>query len=502
MQGNHEVLTPASRNAASTIATRHFEIMQGKTIVLGVCGGIAAYKACDLASRLTQNGALVHVVMTQSATRFVAPLTFEALTGTPVHTSLWPHYETRAASGENSETPSNATSMAHIALADKADCVLVAPASANTLGRLAHGLADDLLSTLILATSAPVVLAPAMNPKMLAHPATQRNLETLRELNYTIIEPESGRMACEHVGTGRLPQTDVMVQALKTLLNSQVPAHEYSCGDSSADLRGKTVLVTAGPTRESLDPVRFLSNRSSGKMGYALAQEAVRRGARAVLVSGPTQLDAPSGVERIDVVSTQQMFDAATQHAPQCDLIIAAAAPADYRPRHVAPQKIKKSTAAPNTQAPNIGSPNIGSQTPSDAAISSDVRAHEYSCEGESLLNSSDEASLHLELVPTPDIVAHIARVKKAHQIVIGFAAETSSDLEEARRKLRDKNLDAIVFNDVSQAGAGFDVDTNRVTWIARAELQTIEEAWPLLPKNEVAARILDRATAMLKEKP
>ncbi len=393
-------------------------------IVLGVCGGIAAYKTCDLASRLTQQGYDVHVVMTDSATQFVAPLTFQALTLNPVHTSLWPQ-DTASESGV-------AAAMAHISLAESAAAVLIAPATADFIAKLATGQANDLLSTLVLATRAPILVSPAMNPLMLSHPAVQQNLDILRSYGYEIIEPEVGRMACEHIGAGRLPTTDVLVSHLQAALSLR-----------EQDLIGKTVLITAGPTRENLDPVRFISNRSSGKMGYALAAEAAARGAQVTLISGPTNLSAPQGVYRIDVTSTQQMLEAVAEHAPNCDILIASAAPADYTPKEVSAQKIKKRTG------------------------------------GE---------ALQLELVPTTDIIATVAKDKKPGQRFIGFAAETNSDLAEAQRKLQAKNLDAIVFNDVTQEGAGFDIDTNRVTWVTTTQT----EAWPLLTKREVAARIFD----------
>jgi phosphopantothenoylcysteine decarboxylase/phosphopantothenate--cysteine ligase len=405
-------------------------------IVLGVCGGIAAYKICELASRLTQQNHDVHVVMTQSATRFVAPLTFQALTQNRVHTSLWP---------ESSSSESGvAASMAHITLAEKANVILIAPATADFIAKLAHGLADDLLSTLALATRAPVLIAPAMNPQMLSHPATQRNLQTLREFNYQIIEPEVGRMACEHVGAGRLPTTDVLYKAIiATTTNAQ----------SKDDLRGRKVLITAGPTREDLDPVRFLSNRSSGKMGYALAEVAAARGAEVFLVSGPTQLDTPRGVTRIDITSTQQMLEAVTKRAPDCDIIIAAAAPADFAPAVISDEKIKKHG-------------------------------------GEALT---------LELAPTPDIIATVAKTRSSHQIIVGFAAETGGRTEEAQRKLKSKNLDAIILNDVTQEGAGFDVETNRVTWIdASTQDISTQDTWPLMTKHEVATRIWNRVTNLL----
>lgn len=402
--------------------------MRGKSIVLGVSGGIAAYKACELASRLTQEGATVHVVLTAGAQHFVTPLSFQALTHQPVHTSLWP---------SNSEGESGVyAAMAHIGLADSAAAILVAPASANVIARLAHGLADDLLSTLVLATHAPVLLAPAMNPTMLAHPATQKNLMQLRSLGYHIIEPESGRMACEHVGAGRLPPTEVLMAQLRAALKDEVRPQ---------DLAGKRVLITAGPTREALDPVRFLSNRSSGRMGYSLAAEAAARGAETILVSGPCGLAAPAGVLRINVMTTQEMFEAVTERAPHCDIVIAAAAPADFRVAAPAAQKIKKRDNA--------------------------------------------QATLNLELVATPDIIAAVGENKQPHQIIVGFAAETGEPRAEAQRKLHAKHLDAIVANDVTREDAGFEVDTNRVLWITA---ETVE-AWPLLSKREVAARIFDK---------
>lgn len=400
--------------------------MNGKNIILGVCGGIAAYKSCELASRLTQNGTKVHVVMTQNATRFVAPQTFAALTLQPVHSSLWP---------QNLENESGvAAAMAHISLAREADAILIAPATADTLAKLAHGFSDDLLSTICLATRAPILLAPAMNPQMWNHAATQKNLETLRELGYEIIEPESGRMACEDVGRGRLPETEVLIEALNRVLD---------IGQKPRDFAGKTVLITAGPTREMLDPVRFLTNRSSGKMGFALAREMCSRGAKVRLVCGPTSLESPPNIERTDVTTTQQMFEAATTIARECDIIIACAAPADFRAKTISEQKIKK---------------------------------------------SSTRNALQLELEATPDIIAAIAQSKKAGQIVVGFAAETENLLQNARRKLAEKNLDAIVANDVSTMESGFDSDRNRVTWITKS----VEESWPLLQKTEVAARLCD----------
>jgi phosphopantothenoylcysteine decarboxylase/phosphopantothenate--cysteine ligase len=397
--------------------------MQGKTIVLGVGGGIACYKIADLASKLTQQGASVHAVLTASATRFIAQLTFQALTHHPAHVSLW----------DEDNSGGKSAGMPHIELADGADLIFIAPATADLIARLAGGFADDLLTTLVLATKAPIALAPAMNPQMLSHPATQRNLETLRGFGYTLIEPNEGRMACEHVGAGRLPETPELLDEISKILFPQ------------RDLSGKTVVVTAGPTRENLDPVRYLTNRSSGKMGYAIAEVAARRGAKVMLVSGPTQLKTPPNVEKIVVETALQMLEATQKAFQDADVLIAAAAPADYRAHHAAPQKMKR----------------------------------------------GGQGNLELQLVANPDIVASCAQNKRAGQIVVGFAAETQNVSEEARRKLREKHLDAIVANDVTQEGAGFDVETNRVTWISGQS----EQQWPLLSKVEVAQRIWDEIT-------
>lgn len=401
--------------------------MQSKTIILGVTGGIAAYKACELASRLTQRGARVVTVMTQSAVRFVAPLTFQALTRQPVYTSLWPE-------STDSQGATDAA-MAHIALANQADAIIVAPASADFMAQAAQGMAGDLLSTILLATRAPIVLAPAMNPAMWQHALTQRNVQVLAEIGYRIATPESGRMACEHVGPGRLPSTEALIAELEAVLNPP------------RDMDGLQVLVTAGPTREALDPVRFLSNRSSGRMGYAIAGEAARRGARVTLISGPVSLPTPPDVERIDMQSAAQMLEAASRHFSACDVMIAAAAPGDFRAKAIEPHKIKKGAASTYT----------------------------------------------LELEANSDIVATLAASKNPRQIVIGFAAETQHLEVEARRKLELKRLDAIVANDVSQSDAGFDVETNRITWIT----PNGATAWPLLLKSEVARRIWDEVKAL-----
>ena len=396
--------------------------MTGKTIVLGVGGGIACYKIADLASKLTQNGADVHAVLTHSATKFIAPLTFQALTHNPALTSIW--------SDENNLESGKSAGMPHIALADRADLVLIAPATADLIARLAAGISDDLLTTIVLATRAPIAVAPAMNPQMLAHPATQRNLEVLRGFGYQIIEPNSGRMACEHVGAGRLPETAELIEKIERILFPR------------RDLAGKNVVITAGPTRENLDPVRYLTNRSSGKMGYALAEIAAQRGAKVTLVSGPTNLQTPRNIEKISVETALEMQNATLAAFQNADILIAAAAPADFRAAEIEIQKIKR--GARETAA--------------------------------------------IQLVANPDIVASCAAQKRESQIIVGFAAETGNLVEEARRKLVSKNLNAIVANDVTQEGAGFDVETNRVTWITHHSAQE----WPLMTKSEVAARIWD----------
>ncbi len=401
--------------------------MKGKKIILGVGGGIASYKIADLASKLTQAGADVHAVLTESATRFIAPLTFQALTHNPAFSSLW-------VDPNNSDAGLSA-GMPHIDLADRADLILIAPATADLISKLARGAGDDLLTTLVLATRAPIAVAPAMNPQMLNHPATQRNLGILREFGYSIIEPESGRMACEHIGTGRLPATPELMNWMENALRSK------------GDLDGLKVVVTAGPTRENLDPVRYLSNRSSGKMGYALAENAAQRGARVTLISGPTNLQSPPNVERINVQTALEMQAATSRAFAGCDVLIAAAAPADFRALDAPTHKIKR----------------------------------------------GEQANLTLELVANPDIVRECAARKIAGQIVVGFAAETGDPTIEATRKLREKHLDAIVANDVAASDAGFDVETNRVIWMTPGQT----EAWPLLRKTEVAARIWDEIVGL-----
>ncbi|HEY8552381.1 MAG TPA: bifunctional phosphopantothenoylcysteine decarboxylase/phosphopantothenate--cysteine ligase CoaBC, partial [Thermaerobacter sp.] len=390
-----------------------------RRVILGVSGGIAAYKAAELARRLTERGAQVVTILTAGAARFVTPLTFAALTHDAVYTAddLW--------------TPRRGVE--HVRLADGADLVIVAPATAHLLGQLAAGMAGDLLTTVILATGlrVPVLLVPAMNSHMWDHPAVQANVARLRAWGYRVMDPEHGPLAEGYAGMGRMPEPAAIVARAEALLAAR------------RDLEGRTVLVTAGPTREPLDPIRFLSNRSSGKMGFAVAEAARDRGARVVLVTGPVHLPDPAGVEVIRVETAAQMLEAVLRHAPTADAVIKAAAVADFRPARPAAHKIKKDAGAPV-----------------------------------------------VELEPTPDILKELGRRKAPGQVLVGFAAETQDLLENAQRKIREKNLDLIVLNDVTQPGAGFEVDTNIVTLVYR---DGRHEALPPMPKRQVAEAILDR---------
>ena len=390
-------------------------------IALGVTGGVAAYKAAELVRRLQQEKLDVQVVMTRAAQEFITPLTFAALTGKKVITEMF---------GAEDAAPANVESaIEHIAVAQRIDLLLVAPATADILAHFAQGIADDFLSTLYLATKAPVVVAPAMNVNMWEHPATQENLKTLRARGVHVVDPDEGYLACGMTGAGRLAATNAIVQKVCAVLGLR------------HDLQGQTILVTAGPTREDVDPVRFLTNRSSGKMGYALAEAAVRRGAHVILVSGPTDLPVPEGADWVPVRTTEEMRNAVRERSAEANVIIMAAAVSDYRP------------AAPQLQK----------------------------------LKRGDER-LVLELEPTPDILAELGR-EKGSRILVGFAAETERLAENARSKLVRKGADMIVANDVTQQGAGFDADTNIVTLFLR---DGREIPLPKLTKVEVANRVLD----------
>ncbi len=396
-------------------------------VALGVCGGIAAYKAAEIVRLLQDRGIRVQVVMTDSAQEFVRPLTFAALSGEKVITGMF----TREAGSE----PNIDSAIEHIAVAQSIDALLIAPATADVLAKLAQGIANDFLTTLYLATTAPVVVAPAMNVNMWEHPATQQNFAILRKRGVRIVEPGSGYLACGMTGPGRLAENDAIVAATLEALGS------------SQDLAGETVLITAGPTREKIDPVRYLSNRSSGRMGYALAEAALRRGARVLLVSGPTSLKPPSAAEVTPVQTASEMTEAVLRLLPEATIVIKAAAVADYTVANPPSQKVKRT------------------------------------------------GPLTLELTPTTDILAEVARQKKT-QIVIGFAAETENVVENARKKLASKSLDAIVVNDVSKEGVGFDSDRNAVTILTASD----QIAVPETTKWDVAQRVLDCAVQLKKQ--
>lgn len=393
----------------------------GKHVVLCVTGGIAAYKAVEVVSRLRKKGAHVHVIMTRGAQNFVTELTFREMSDEPVITDMWAkvtHYHVE-----------------HIALAKLADVVLVAPATANFLAKAACGMADDMLMTTLLATKAPIFVAPAMNTAMYENAMTQENLERLRAHGFHVVEPASGQLACGTSGAGRLPEPIELVAVLEQFF------------ESKRDLVGRKVLVTAGGTHEPLDPVRYLGNRSTGKMGFAVAEAAAQRGADVVLVAGPVGLETPAGVRRVDVLTAQEMHDAVLAEYATADAVIKAAAVADYRPKERAGQKIKKK-----------------------------------------------DGSLLLELVRNPDILKELGE-KKQQQVLVGFAAETERVIEYAAGKLEKKNLDFIVANDVSRKDAGFSADTNCVTILGRDGTHTEH---PLMSKRALADIILDRVAGAL----
>jgi len=404
-------------------------VLSGKRIILGVTGSIAAYKACILASQLTQAGAEVDVIMTESAMRFVTPLSFQALTGRPVYTSMW---ETDSGGGLG-------THIAHVGLGHSADLLIIAPATAHTLARLAHGLADDLLSVTALAARCPIILAPAMDVGMYEAPATQANITVLRERGVIFAGPGQGRMASGLEGMGRLLEPEELLGICRVILGRSGP------------LAGKHLVVTAGPTREAIDPVRFISNRSSGKQGFAIAQAALDQGARVTLISGPAALPTPVGAEYVRVTSAQEMHDAVLSYAcgeTPADALIMSAAVADFRPVAVSEQKLKKE----HNQAPQI------------------------------------------ELARTPDILMAVSQNPSRPRLVIGFAAESEELLRNAREKLERKKLDLIVANDITLPDAGFEVDTNRVALLSTDAVEQYE----LASKEEVAARLITWLTKRL----
>ena len=387
-----------------------------KCVVLGVSGGIACYKSCELVSRLVKAGLDVYVIMTENAAQLVQPLTFQTLSKHPVALDTF--------------QPVNAFEVEHIALAQRADLFVIAPATANILAKMAHGIADDMLSTTVLATRAPVLVAPAMNTAMWEHPATQENMRILKGRGVIACGPEGGRLACGDSGNGRMSEPETIADRILSLLNDQ------------GALSGRKVLVTAGPTREPIDPVRFITNRSSGKMGYALAEAAREMDADVTLVSGPVSLQPPSGVRVLPVETTEDLLEVMRSEAPLHDIVIQSAAPADYRPDCVADQKIKKKHGDP----------------------------------------------LELRLTETPDVARAVGELRRPGQFIVGFAAETENLLDHARQKLDRKNLDMIIANDVTRPGAGFDVDTNIITIITRDGIRDV----PMMSKKELARVILD----------
>ena len=395
-------------------------MLKNRTIVLGVTGGIAAYKAVELLRLLTKAGVDVHVIMTRSAQEFVTPLTFQTLSGNPVHTELFNLIAERE--------------IGHISLADRADLFVIAPATANVIGKIAGGIADDMLTTTVMATKAPVLIAPAMNVNMYTNPLYRDNEDKLRRYGYLFVPPEKGALACGWEGDGKLASPESIFEAVATTL-------------SPHDLLGQTIMITAGPTREEIDPVRFISNHSSGKMGYALARNAQHRGARVILVSGPVHLPPPFGVELVPVNSAAEMHAAVMERAGLCSVIVKAAAVADYRPAVRNGEKIKKS-----------------------------------------------EAGMAIELVKNPDILSELGAMERK-PFLVGFAAETGNLEEYASRKLREKNLDMIVANDVSRPDAGFNADTNRVTLLFRDGRC---KEYDLMPKEHLAALIVDQIAAEL----
>ncbi|MFZ3576551.1 bifunctional phosphopantothenoylcysteine decarboxylase/phosphopantothenate--cysteine ligase CoaBC [Virgibacillus sp. DJP39] len=393
--------------------------MQNKNILLGVSGGIAAYKACSLTSKLTQAGANVRVMMTENASEFVSPLTFQALSRNPVYIDTFDE--------------KNPQKIAHIDVADWADIAIIAPATANSIGKLANGIADDMLSTTLLATEADVYIAPAMNVHMYAHPAVIKNMKQLEQWNYYFIEPGSGFLACGYVGKGRLEEPESIIDTVVNHQNSK---------KIQGPMNGKKVLVSAGPTREQIDPVRFFTNRSSGKMGFAIAEAAAELGAEVTLVTGPVNLETKNtSIKRVDVITSEEMYQAMHDHFDDKDVVIKAAAVADYRPKHTFIEKLKKQSG-----------------------------------------------NWNVEMERTQDILQSLGEIKNK-QFLVGFAAETTQPLEYGLKKLQKKNLDAIVINNVSSEGAGFEGDTNIATYVNES---LNPEEIPLTTKKEMALKLLE----------
>lgn len=399
-------------------------MLKDKTVVIGVCGGIAVYKACDLVSKLKKTGVNVHVIMTKSATEFVAPLTFQTLSQNYVVEDMF-------------ESPKT-WDVEHISLAKKADVFVLAPATANVIGKVANGIADDMLTTTIMATKGKVLIAPAMNTNMYENPVVQRNIQTLKDLDYKFVEPESGRLACGDIGSGKLASVDTIFNSIIELL------------EIKKDLEGTSMIITAGPTVESIDPVRYITNRSTGKMGYSIAKKAIERGADVTLVSGPTNIVPPQNLKKfIQIESAEDMYNAVLENMDENQVIIKSAAVADYRPKEYSDNKIKK---------------------------------------------SDDDLSIRLDR--TKDIALELGKIKN-NKILVGFMTETNDLLENAKNKIQKKNLDFIVANDLTQDGAGFGVDTNIVKIIDR---EGVVQEHPKMKKEEVADVILDKIKTLLNK--
>ncbi len=398
-------------------------MLKGKNILLGVTGGIAVYKAADLVSRLKKQGANIDVIMTEGATKFVTPLTFQTMSENQVHTEMFGLITN--------------FDVEHISLAKKADLILIAPATANTIGKIANGIADNMLTTVVMASTAKVIFAPAMNTNMYNNPITQGNIEKLKKLGYEFIKPGVGRLACGDYGAGKMAEpADIVDYVISSFVKK--------------DLMGKKIVITAGPTIEPIDPVRYMTNHSSGKMGYSIAKEALDRGASVTLITGPSSLTPPEGVDVVRVNTTQEMFDAVGRYFDTCDVLIKSAAPLDYKPENVSPIKIKK--------------------------------------------RDGEEDILNLKFTRNPDI-AHFYGKKKKDQIIVGFAAETDNVLEYANEKMKKKNFDFIVANDVTKPGAGFKGDTNIASIINR---DGSFEEYPLMDKKQLAGKILDKVSILI----
>ena len=399
-------------------------MLKGKNILLGVTGGIAAYKMADVASLLVKQGADVHVVMTENATKFIPAETFQVLTKNKVYVDVF---------DENTDDYVN---VPHISLGTSADCILIAPATADVIGKIANGIADDMVTTTVLPARCPILIAPSMNVYMLENPIVQDNIEKLKRFGYTIVEPDDGHLACGYDGKGKLPQPEVLVESV------------IFAAAKEKDRSGKKVLVDAGPTQEAIDPVRYITNHSSGKMGYAVAKLAAMRGADVTLVSGQTNLSTPIGVKRVDVISAQDMYEAMMAESSDSDIIVMSAAVADFTPETVADNKIKKGNG-----------------------------------EG-----------MSISLKRTNDILKSLGENKKSDQIIVGFSMETENLIENSRKKLESKNADMICANSLTTEGAGYQVDTNIVTMITKNDMTEL----PIMSKDEVADRILDKVKELM----